>query len=408
MDLNAFDFDIFYKPGLQNANADALSRIPYPIDTPKTADSNQCENVIANPDCAKTSGESKSPVPIDIAVLDSQSGDDVCLTEYHFEYGCSEYINALNEFEQLEDTEMATLQRQCPDLGYIIEFLETKQVPHDPKHKAVCEHAENQFVMKNGLLHKIHQPQFQNVLDSERFYMFQVAVPRCIRDTLLFHYHDNLAGGGHFGVSRTSHKLKQKFWFPKMHVAVKNYVASCDKCQRAKTDRHKRPPPLQPLPIGYTMSRIHIDILGPLPKTTEGHQYILLVIDSFSKWSEAFPLKTQSAQEIASTLYQQFICRYGAPSSMVSDRGRNFMSKIVSALCELFHIKRYHTSSYHPQSNSTVERVNSTLAKVLTTYVDKNQSNWSSLLPSIMMLFGLHQPPNPLGSPPSSLCLAKR
>lgn len=63
------------------------------------------------------------------------------------------------------------------------------------------------------------------------------------------------------------------------------------------------------------------------------------------------------------------------------------MSKLVSALCELFKIKRVHTSSYHPQTNSTVERANSTLAKTLRAYVDENQTNWSSLLPSVMMAF---------------------
>lgn len=63
------------------------------------------------------------------------------------------------------------------------------------------------------------------------------------------------------------------------------------------------------------------------------------------------------------------------------------MSKLVGALCELFHIKHYCTSSYHPQTNATVERANSTLAKALRAYIDENQLNWPALLPSVMMAF---------------------
>ena len=62
------------------------------------------------------------------------------------------------------------------------------------------------------------------------------------------------------------------------------------------------------------------------------------------------------------------------------------MSKLVNAICELFEVKRLHTSSYHPQINATVERANGTLTQTLRAYIDKDQINWP-LLPSIMMAF---------------------
>ena len=114
---------------------------------------------------------------------------------------------------------------------------------------------------------------------------------------------------------------------------------------------------------------------------------MLLVVDSFSKWTEVFSLQTQEAKEIAFILYNEIFTRYGAPRTIVSDRGRNFLSKLVNAICELFEVKRLHTSSYHPQTNATVERANSTLAQTLRAYIDKDQMNWPSLLPSIMMAF---------------------
>ena len=71
----------------------------------------------------------------------------------------------------------------------------------------------------------------------------------------------------------------------------------------------------------------------------------------------------------------------------MTDRGQNFLSKLIGALCELFDVKHTKTSRYHPETNATVERANSTLAQTLRAYVSKDQQNWPSLLPSVMMAF---------------------
>ena len=83
-----------------------------------------------------------------------------------------------------------------------------------------------------------------------------------------------------------------------------------------------------------------MDILAGLPKTTEGYQYILLVTDSMSHWSEALPMKTQEATEVAYLLYKEIL---GTPRTLVSDRGQNFMSKVVQALCKFFQVTRHVT-----------------------------------------------------------------
>lgn len=90
------------------------------------------------------------------------------------------------------------------------------------------------------------------------------------------------------------------------------------------------------LPAAKRFDRWHIDILGPLFKNKEGYEYILVCIDSLTRWIEAFPVRTQSAKETASVLFREIFCRYGAPRVLFSDRGRNFMSKlhVINALCE--------------------------------------------------------------------------
>lgn len=93
----------------------------------------------------------------------------------------------------------------------------------------------------------------------------------------------------------------------------------------------------------------------------------MLIVDSFSKFPEAFPLKTQDSKEIANVLFAEIFARYSAPKVIVSDRGQNFLSNLVTAVCEIFQVARHFTSSYHPQTNSTCERMNSTIAQCLRT-----------------------------------------
>lgn len=107
-------------------------------------------------------------------------------------------------------------------------------------------------------------------------------------------------------------------------------------------------------------------------------------------FTASFLLRTQEAKEIADILYNELGSRYGALRTIVEDHGRNFISKLVSALCELLEIKQHHTSSYHTQTN--VEHANSTRLQTMRVFVNKAQMNWPKFLPSIMMTF--HSLPN--------------
>ena len=102
---------------------------------------------------------------------------------------------------------------------------------------------------------------------------------------------------------------------------------------------------------------------------------------------EAFALKDLKATTVATVLYEHIFTRYGAPRELISDRAAQFMSKLVQALCKMFAVKRHSTSSYHPQTNASCERMNSTIGQALRAYVKDDQSNWPSILPGILMAY---------------------
>jgi transposase InsO family protein len=130
-----------------------------------------------------------------------------------------------------------------------------------------------------------------------------------------------------------------------------------------------------------------MDFLGPLETSPEGYKYILPVVDSYSKWPEAFPLKTTDAVEVAWVLYREIFSRYGAPDALLSDRGQNFMSKLITEPCRLFQVTRLRTSSYHAQTNAQCERFNSFIGSALRSLCAKNTANWPKMLAAVLSAY---------------------
>ena len=163
----------------------------------------------------------------------------------------------------------------------------------------------------------------------------QLMVPLTLWNELLQAYHESPLGA-HQGFDRTYQCLKQKYWWPSMAKDVKTYIQCCDTCKRTKGQYHISKTPLQPLLTTERFQRIHMDFLGPLPTTTQGHKHILLIMDAFTKCPEAFSLKSAQASDVARKFYDEIICRYGTPFSILTDRGQQFMSHLLAELCKLF------------------------------------------------------------------------
>ena len=137
----------------------------------------------------------------------------------------------------------------------------------------------------------------------------QLAIPNGLRKDIIASYHDSIAGGGHLGIDRTYTAIRFKYFWPNMYRDITEYIESCLPCQKAN------------MPISNAFERWHMDILE-ITITQQKYRYVLLVVDSFSRWCEAIPLKTQEASEVANALFAEVICRYGAPSCLVSDANK--------------------------------------------------------------------------------------
>ena len=367
--LQGYNMEIIQKSSRNNANADGLSRRSYPPAP---------EEEMEEPQVCKVGYEVTFCYANDSDDMNAQSVNAVTAEPERTQPAkqSSEKPKACPNLQRL--------QQNCPDFKALYKYKTMGEVPDDEKQAKTLVAEASQFEIQNGLLYHFYTPRSRGLPREERL-VKQLAVPRIMRDDILRSYHDSLAGGGHQGHERTFAAIRLKYFWPKMYDQIGKYVQSCELCQQVKRPVHAKPPPLQPLPVADLLGRWHIDILSGLPTTKDKYKHILVVVDSYSKWMECHPLRTQEASEIAAVLYREVVCRYGAPRSLVSDRSKSFMSKLIAAMCELFQIIRHFTSSYHPQCNSTVERANSVILQGFRTYCKDKQDDWPEILPSIMM-----------------------
>jgi uncharacterized C2H2 Zn-finger protein len=214
----------------------------------------------------------------------------------------------------------------------------------------------------------------------------QTLVPKALRKQIFDFLHGSKTGG-HFGISNTLGKIKEKFYWPKLRNDVQTWCAQCDMCAARKGPTRKIKAPLTTYVVGLPMERVAVDMLGPLPVSDSGNKYILIAMDYFTKWPEAYPLPNQEAETVAKVLVDQFVCRFGAPAELHSDQGRNFESQVFAEMCKLLGIKKTRTTPLHPQSDGMVERYNRTLEHQLAIFVNENQRDWDEHIPLLLMAY---------------------
>ena len=130
-----------------------------------------------------------------------------------------------------------------------------------------------------------------------------------------------------------------------------------------------------------------VDILGPLPQTSDGNAYILVAEDYFTRWLEAWAIPNQEAETVAQKLVNEMFFRFSIPDQILSDQGRQFESTIIDELCKLLQIQKSRTTPYHPQGDGLVERSNRTLLNMLSIVVEDNPNTWESYLRPVCMAY---------------------
>lgn len=198
---------------------------------------------------------------------------------------------------------------------------------------------------------------------------------------LLREHHDTPMGG-HSGVLRTYRCLARQYYWPGMHRIVREFVASCEVCQKAKTSSLSPAGLLQPLPIpSQVWEDISLDLIDGLPRS-ETHTSLMVVVDRLTKSAHLIPLThPYAAKTVAAKFISNVMKLHGVPRSIVSDRDLIFVSLFWKVFWKLSGTQLRMSTAYHPQSDGQTEVVNRCFEQFLRCFVHNHPTKWSSFLP---------------------------
>ena len=199
----------------------------------------------------------------------------------------------------------------------------------------------------------------------------QIILPKTLRRQalLLAHY---LRLAGHPGGSLMYQTLRRTFYWPSMALDAYHTVRQCSSCTRERITLREHATYLSLFPAQAPLEYVAIDILGPLPKTTDGHRYLLCITDRYSKMVRTIPLKNITAATVAKAFCEHWVFHCGPPAHLLSDNGGQFTAKFFQDVCAILGIRKLFTTAYHPQTNGQVEGFNRTILAGLRHYCSEH------------------------------------
>ncbi|GBN46994.1 Transposon Ty3-G Gag-Pol polyprotein [Araneus ventricosus] len=293
--LQEYDFEIQHRKGTSHGNADTLSRRP-------------CKDSCKH--CTNAKKKFGMETDISLKVLTTEDA-----------WSSSEVQKA-----QLEDPAIRPILEKKLNSEDRPSWEEiAPEIPATKRYWALWDSLH----LKDGVLYRKWES------DDGSSCRWQLILPKSRIQEVLRETHDS-ASGGHFGVMKTLSKTRERFYWDRLRADVEKWCRECHACGARKGPKTRTKGRLQRYNVGAPFERMALDILGPLPVTTKGNRYVLVLMDYFTKWPEAIPIPDQEASTVAEELVRAWISRYGVPMILHSDQGTNFNSALFTELCKTF------------------------------------------------------------------------
>jgi len=357
--LGAYMFDIHYRAGVKNSDADGMSRYPYH----RIIEDDKAERVKLEDTTVKAICDADTPAHIETLPMAS----NINMAEIIDEPGTT---LAQKDMQKIRQAQRADPLIDKWRIAVIDEKIPTNFMM---KGDLTMRKQFKNFRMKRGIMFRVVKDQAEE--------LEQLVIPEGHRKEILQSLHSDV---GHPGQERTMRLMRERFYWPGMGADIAKWIESCERCIRRKSTPERAP--LINIQSSYPLELLCIDFLSLEPsKGNIGN--ILVITDHYTKFAKAIPTKNQTARTTAEALYNEFFVHFGFPTRLHSDQGANFESEIISELCRLTSMRKSHTTPYHPQGNSGPERFNRTLLGMLGTLEDDQKKDWGKYVRSLVYFY---------------------
>ena len=208
---------------------------------------------------------------------------------------------------------------------------------------------------------------------------YQLCLPEPCVEQVLLACHDDVTAG-HLGVTKTTYKIQQRYYWPKMRRQIVRFVLSCVDCQTKKRSREAPAGLLRPIQARRPFEKVGIDLIGPFPLTSSGNKHAIVAVDYLTKWAICKAVPAASSKEVVDFFVRNVVLQHGAPVVLISDRGKCLTASFAEELFQALQTNHLVTAAYHPQCNGLVERYNHTFAEMLSMYVNSYHNDWDGLI----------------------------
>jgi hypothetical protein len=359
--LQNFDFEIIYRKGEANGNADCLSRYPIiPLKGSRSKLVQTDESVVNDFDPtrydeipkSKVAREPKAPSLKSLRLILAENLDRQQMEQ--------QFKNIRRE------------QRTDPLFDAMMDYLEEERLPENPKLATEIQRTNDKYLF--GEERELRRNTGNHLV---------LCIPESLRKYVFYVAHE-APGAGHVGILKTVKRAQDRFWWPQMAKHLADMVQACPACtaHKAMSRPYRHPLGKRETPT-RVWERVHFDVWAPGNPNSRGKNTLVAFVDAFSKYLIAVPTNNHQASTIAEVIVNHVAAPYGVPTELFSDGAPEFRSAIQSQLLQALGVVRTIVSPYRPQANGQAERVFRFINPMIAAVAEAHPNKWQDYIPLI-------------------------